>query len=348
MKEGSPSGSVKRFQNKTVLFNYNYYNSIIILHKFGLQNHTFMISKDLLWKGIIEDLTEPFIEYFFPKYCHHIDWAKPVVFLDAELSRMFNKVVKGKKVADKLIKVFLKDGEPHIFLIHVEIQSQSDTNMGHRIYTMYHRIMDKYNAKVTSLVILVYKNAKDTRRYKTDFMGTKIIFTYNVYNLVKEIENSSYDKKNIFSYITRAAYIDIKYEDNESHKFLAKTKLWRELLNQKIISKEKYLLLLNFIDESIRFKDEAYQMKNREFIKSNEKIKNMGLMEILKLERDKEIKKEVRKGEKRGKLEGKLEGKTEIILKSFDNGIDIPMIANITSLTEKEVKAILKKSNKIK
>jgi hypothetical protein len=120
---------------------------------------TTMISLDLLWKGIIEDLVRSFIEYFFPAYCHLIDWSRPVEFLDTELSRMFSRIIKGKKVADKLIKVYLKNGEPHIFLIHVEVQSQHDINMGQRMYTMYHRIMDKYNAKVTSLVILAYRNA---------------------------------------------------------------------------------------------------------------------------------------------------------------------------------------------
>jgi hypothetical protein len=247
-----------------------------------------MISQDLHWKGIIEDLTQPFIEYFFPNYCHLIDWSKPVVFLDAELTRMFNKITKGKKVADKLLKVHLKSGEPHIFLIHIEVQSQLDTNMCQRMYTMYHRIMDKYDAKVTSLVILAYKHARDKGRYETEFMGSKIIFTYNVYNLIKEIEKGNFDKKNIFSFITRAAYIDIKYESNESKKFLAKTELWREILNQKLISKEKYLLLLNFIEESIRFKDEEYQIKNIDFIKLNEKNKSMGLNELFKLEIEKE------------------------------------------------------------
>jgi uncharacterized membrane protein YqiK len=31
------------------------------------------ISKDLLWKGIVEDLAEPFVRYFFPDYAHLID-----------------------------------------------------------------------------------------------------------------------------------------------------------------------------------------------------------------------------------------------------------------------------------
>ncbi len=42
------------------------------------------------------------------------------------------------------------------------------------------------------------------------------------------------------------------------------------------------------------------------------------------------------------KLEGKLEGKIEIILSSYDDGLDITRIARITKLSEAEVVRILK------
>ena len=41
------------------------------------------------------------------------------------------------------------------------------------------------------------------------------------------------------------------------------------------------------------------------------------------------------------KLEGKLEGKMETVLRSQEQGLSIPLIANITNLIEEEVKKIL-------
>jgi predicted transposase YdaD len=57
-------------------------------------------------------------------------------------------------------------------------------------------------------------------------------------------------------------------------------------------------------------------------------------------------------GKIEGKLEGKLEGKkesiTEVILKGFDNNLDIVLLANITGQSEDQVRTILVKNHKIK
>ena len=48
-----------------------------------------------------------------------------------------------------------------------------------------------------------------------------------------------------------------------------------------------------------------------------------------------------------GKFEGKFEEKTEVVLKSFDNGIQIALISNITGLTESEIQDILRQNKRI-
>ncbi len=52
--------------------------------------------------------------------------------------------------------------------------------------------------------------------------------------------------------------------------------------------------------------------------------------------------------EEKGKMEGKMEGKIETVLKAFDNGIDIPLITNITDFTENEVITILTENGRLK
>jgi len=47
-----------------------------------------------------------------------------------------------------------------------------------------------------------------------------------------------------------------------------------------------------------------------------------------------------------GEWKGKLEGKIEIILSSYDDGLDITRIARITKLSEAEVVRILKEHGK--
>ncbi|MCB0634397.1 MAG: hypothetical protein KDD15_31910, partial [Lewinella sp.] len=80
-----------------------------------------MISKDTLWKGIIEDLVEEFIQFFFPDYIHQIDFSKGFVFLDKELDQLSSYSASRLRHADKLFKAWLKEGSEQWFLVHVEV-----------------------------------------------------------------------------------------------------------------------------------------------------------------------------------------------------------------------------------
>ncbi len=96
------------------------------------------ISKDELWKGAIEDCIVPFIHYFYRDYVHLIDWSRKIEFLDTELNNIIRGIGRGKRTADKLVKVHLLNGEEKWFLIHVEVQSQPDNTLNSRMFTMYY------------------------------------------------------------------------------------------------------------------------------------------------------------------------------------------------------------------
>lgn len=68
------------------------------------------ISKDTLWKGIIEDLFDDFLLYFFPNWTvQTVDFSKSFQFLDKELDEIYPKPENNqKRYADKLVKVFTK------------------------------------------------------------------------------------------------------------------------------------------------------------------------------------------------------------------------------------------------
>jgi hypothetical protein len=60
----------------------------------------------------------------------------------------------GERTADKLVKVWLKDGTETWILIHVEVQSQYQANFGERMYIYNSRIFGVYQQKVLSLAVL--------------------------------------------------------------------------------------------------------------------------------------------------------------------------------------------------
>lgn len=92
--------------------------------------------------------------FFFPQIHAEIDWARGYEFLDQELSQITRDAEVGKKVVDKLVKVWKLTGEETWVLLNVEIQSQEESVLEERVFTYFYRLKDKFNLPVASLVIL--------------------------------------------------------------------------------------------------------------------------------------------------------------------------------------------------
>jgi hypothetical protein len=95
-----------------------------------------MKQKDILWKGIIEDMPAHFIQFFFPAAKDVLDFNRGFEFLDKELEELFPiDNPDHPRFVDKLIKVFSKAGNEEWVLIHIEVQGYVDDNFGLRMYT---------------------------------------------------------------------------------------------------------------------------------------------------------------------------------------------------------------------
>lgn len=71
-----------------------------------------LIDYDTQWKEIIGSLFEDFISFFLPGAYELIDFTKPVEFLEQELHKIISdKYKRGKVINDKLVKLYLKNGE---------------------------------------------------------------------------------------------------------------------------------------------------------------------------------------------------------------------------------------------
>ena len=109
---------------------------------------------DSPWKEIIEDYFPQFIEFFFyDAYCE-IDWERPYEFLDTELQQLEPDAEIGKRLVDKVAKVWLLDGEEAWVLIHVEVQGQYDSKFPERMYIYNYRLFDRHKKRVISLAVL--------------------------------------------------------------------------------------------------------------------------------------------------------------------------------------------------
>jgi hypothetical protein len=113
-----------------------------------------MADYDGAWKEALDAYFEAFLAFFFPLVYADIDWSRGWESLDAELQKLTPDAAHGRRYADKLVRVWLRDGSETWLLIHVEVQSQYEADFGRRVYVYNYRIFDSYNADVVSLVVL--------------------------------------------------------------------------------------------------------------------------------------------------------------------------------------------------
>jgi hypothetical protein len=109
---------------------------------------------DSPWKEALELYFERFLAFFFPHAHADIDWARAYETLETELQQVIREAALGRQRADKLVKVWLRDGEEAWILIHVEVQSQEEAEFPRRMFTYNTRIFDLYNRTVVSLAVL--------------------------------------------------------------------------------------------------------------------------------------------------------------------------------------------------
>jgi hypothetical protein len=111
---------------------------------------------DSAWKEVIEKLFDPFLSFFFPEIHKDIDFDKPIEFLKDELRQIDPDNKLGKRIADALVKVHLKNGgvECLSVLVHIEVEGNPRSKFMERMFVYYYRIFDRLKDKGMEIVSL--------------------------------------------------------------------------------------------------------------------------------------------------------------------------------------------------
>lgn len=166
-----------------------------------------IITKDILWKGIIEDLFEEFLLYFYPDSKEIFDFSKGFEFLDKELEQLIFPSSTKHRIADKLVKVHTTEGEEKWVLIHLEVQGYEDKQFAERMFTYYYRIWDKYKQKIAALALFTddVENYRPSR-FAMSFLDTSLNFTYKTIKL-SDYQPSDFQKSdNPFAIVLETAW----------------------------------------------------------------------------------------------------------------------------------------------
>jgi hypothetical protein len=187
---------------------------------------------DSPWKKAIERYFPEFMEFYFPDAHAQIDWSKEYVFLEQELQAVTHDAELGKRLADKLVRVTLRNGSDSLIYIHVEVQGSWEAKFPKRIFTYNYRLYDRYDCPIASLVVLADENAQwKPTSFGFEVLGCKHTIEFPVAKLtdyhdkVEELLAS----KNVFALITAAHILTQQTRKNNQERYAAKIRLVRIL-----------------------------------------------------------------------------------------------------------------------
>ena len=209
---------------------------------------------DSPWKEAIEHLFVDFMGFFFDSISQQIDWSQPYEFLDKELEKITRDAEIGRRYADKLVKVCLKNGQSVWVLIHIEVQSQHDPDFEKRMYIYNFRILERYKKDVASLAILTYKpnnhlSHQDSGEYRHQFWGCETRFIFPLIKLWDYRKNwlQLEQSDNLFAIVVMAHLKAVENKDNPQQLKESKLGLIKGLY-ERGLTREQILELLCFID----------------------------------------------------------------------------------------------------
>ena len=246
---------------------------------------------------------------------------------------------KGRRIADLLVKVFLKDGTEKWILVHTEIEGGNDEVFPYRIFQYHYRLLDRYRVPVET--IAVFTGAPTQGRpaeYSYCVFGTSLTFRYLTYQIFDHQEGELLVMDNIFAYIVLACQKALG-ENKLPEEELAEQRstIARALIETNKYSKDRIMSFLVFLKSFLFIRDKDLNSNFDQYIyQVTGGTIQMGVIETIKRQE-----REKGKLEERAKAEAeKLTEKREIALEFKKMGLPLADIAKGTGLTIEEIEKL--------
>jgi len=282
-----------------------------------------IIKFDAQWKEIITELFEDFVLFFMPDLYPAIDFTKGYQSLEQEFDSLFPDSDIGDKRNDKLVKVFLKNGQEQWLLVHIEVQGYYDKEFAKRMFTYFYRIYDKYDKPIVAIAIFTdhIKSFKPSS-FSYQAYKTEIKYKYRIYKVLEQTEATLLRKKrNPFALAILAQFYLLQTENTAFDEILKYKRLLIRVMFSAGYEKNKIASLLIFIDNLLSLpKDLELEFKQELSLYTNNiqtmplTWENSNLVQAIIWE---ESQKANLIGKQVGKQEGKQETVQELIVRFF-------------------------------
>jgi hypothetical protein len=323
------------------------------------------------WKGLITNFFPDFIAFFMSNLYGDVDFTRPPEFLEQEFRsalRPLRLSKKGKKITDKLVKVYLKDGTEKWILWHIEIQHTPEALFSRRIFLYYTLISMRYPDKdiVTLVIFTGHKLPVDYNVYKRNCLGTILYFRYNTYAVINPTEKQLLRSKNIFALAVIANKYLLESEKSPKLRLEYKKKVY-ELGRKNLKTLDEIEYFINFADEMLILQDKeetdfqqyflynfnsntmetAYKRPTRMseilFRHEHDGLSSKEWSEKIKKDLYAEAEKAVEKAAEKATIEAHIKAVKATIHLYYKNKLTIEEIADTLSLSTDQVNDIIQK-----
>lgn len=295
-----------------------------------------MNQQDRLWKAILEEFFYEFLDYHYPDFAKKVDVKKGFEFLDKDLPKIIPEAAEIHRKADKVVKVYLKDGTEQWIIIHIEVQGYKDPDFAKRMFIYYYRLWEKFGKPIASLVIYSDNNAQNrVQKYEVACLNTSLVYNFDTY-VIADYSVEDYDKHdNPIAIIYQVGLMGLQKNLADKELLTMKVQLFRKMY-EKGYRKEQIRRLATFIKQYVSFsKNEYFRIFDEETTIITNKEKNMGIIETVKaIEREEGMEVGMEKGAKLMEVLIKFESKIETIRLLSDMSLTNKVIAEKSNFPE--------------
>ena len=260
---------------------------------------------DLAWKEALTAWLPDFLALFLPQAHEAIDWSQPIEFLESEVRRL-GRGLKGQgRRADVVAKVHLRSGGPTLLVIHVEVQSQKDGTIALRMRLYYHRLFDRHQCPILSILVLGDPSPEwRPSQHESEFAGCYSVVRFPVIKLwdwrdrLAELEAL----RNPFALVVAAHLAVLETRPDQPARVQRALRLCR-LMAGHGYSRDEVYRLFDILDSMMAMTDELHEVFEGEVARLEEDLE-MALISPTAVRRFK-------KGLQEGRVEGFQEGRVD-------------------------------------
>ena len=282
---------------------------------------------DSPWKEALDHFLERFLAFFFPAVHKAIYWNRGYEALDKEFQQIVREAETGKVFADKLFKVWRKDGQESWLLIHIEIQGQKEYIFPGRMFDYNVRARQLHRRPVVGLAVLCDDNPdwRPDRFYEED-LGCELSFKFPMVKLfdyrtdLETLERQS----NPFAQVVLAHLKALETRKDTAKRYVWKLRLVRGLYDRGW-SVEDVRQLFRLIDWMMvlpadlqgQFRGEVYRFEEERHMPYLSSFERLAMEEGREKGREEGREQGREKGREEGREQGREEGEKKGLLEGI-------------------------------